>query len=148
MPSVCSSSLRPGRRTPTSPGRPPHPRFALPWVDRSLSLYWWSRFCIQGWSGVAKWGGVPMRTLLEMAQPSSEAKYVVFYSFGEGGEGGLYYDVHTVENMRDELSLLAYEMNGEPLHELHGAPLRLRCENELGFKNVKWVRAIEFVTDF
>jgi len=105
-------------------------------------------YCIQGWSGVAKWGGVPMRTILEMAKPDPEAKYVVFYSFGEGGEGGMYYDVHKIENMKHKLTLLAYEMNGEALTELHGLPLRLRCENELGFKNIKWVRAIEFVADF
>ena len=42
-------------------------------------------------------------------------------------------------------TLLAYEMNYEPLAELHGAPLRLRAENQLGFKMVKWIRAIEFV---
>ena len=41
-------------------------------------------------------------------------------------------------------TLLAYEMNGEPLKTLHGAPLRLRVENQLGFKMVKWIRAIEF----
>jgi len=105
-------------------------------------------YCIQGWSGVAKWGGVPMRTILEMAKPNPEAKYVVFYSFAEGSEGGIYYDVHKMENMKHELSMLAYEMNGEALTELHGLPLRLRCENELGFKNIKWVCAIEFVADF
>jgi len=49
---------------------------------------------------------------------------------------------------RHELTILAYEMNGMPLSVLHGAPLRLRCENELGFKMVKWIAAIEFVHDF
>jgi DMSO/TMAO reductase YedYZ molybdopterin-dependent catalytic subunit len=44
-------------------------------------------------------------------------------------------------------TLLAYEMNYEPLNQLHGAPLRLRVENQLGFKMVKWIRAIEFVDD-
>ena len=42
-------------------------------------------------------------------------------------------------------TLLAYEMNGEPLGEQHGPPLRLRVENQLGFKMVKWIREIEFV---
>jgi len=46
------------------------------------------------------------------------------------------------------LTILAYEMNGAPVSVLHGAPLRLRCENELGFKQVKWIEAIEFVDDF
>jgi len=45
-------------------------------------------------------------------------------------------------------SILAYEMNGKPLSELHGAPLRLRNELELGFKQVKWLQAIEFVETF
>ncbi len=107
-----------------------------------------NHFCIQGWSGVAKWGGVPMRHLLDLTKPLPEASYAVFYSFGEGGEGGIYYDVHKIENMRHELTILAYEMNDGPLTLQHGAPLRLRCENELGFKQVKWIRAIEFVSDF
>jgi DMSO/TMAO reductase YedYZ molybdopterin-dependent catalytic subunit len=105
-------------------------------------------FCIQGWSGVAKWGGVPVRDILRMVNPKPEARYVVFYSFAEGADGGIYYDVHSIRNMRHNLSILAYEMNGEALGFLHGAPLRLRCENQLGFKMVKWIRAIELVHDF
>lgn len=105
-------------------------------------------FCIQGWSGVAKWNGVPMTQILELVKPLPQARFAVFYSFGEGGEGGMYYDVHKIENMKHSLTLLAYEMNGAPLPLLYGAPLRLRCENELGFKQVKWIRAIEFVADF
>ena len=89
-----------------------------------------------------------MRRILEIVKPTAAAKYAVFYSFGEGGEGGIYYDAHPVENMKHELTILAYEMNGKPLPTLYGAPLRLRCENELGFKQVKWIRAIEFVDDF
>jgi DMSO/TMAO reductase YedYZ molybdopterin-dependent catalytic subunit len=72
----------------------------------------------------------------------------VFYSMANGDDGGRYYEVHEVPNMRHELTLLAYEMNDEPLRVLHGAPLRVRCENELGFKQVKWIASIEFVSDF
>lgn len=105
-------------------------------------------FCIQGWSGVAKWGGVPMRLILDIVKPSPQARFVVFYSFADGSEGGRYYDIHRLENMRHSLTILAYEMNDEPLSVLHGAPLRLRVENELGFKMVKWIESIEFVHDF
>jgi sulfoxide reductase catalytic subunit YedY len=107
-----------------------------------------THFCIQGWSGVAKWAGVPMRDVLDLVQPTPEARYAVFYSLADGADGGRYYDVHQLFNMRHDLTILAYEMNGAPLNVLHGAPLRLRCENELGFKMVKWIAAIEFVNDF
>ncbi|HET7139102.1 MAG TPA: molybdopterin-dependent oxidoreductase [Arthrobacter sp.] len=105
-------------------------------------------FCIQGWSGVAKWGGVSMQTILDLAQPKPEAKWVVFYSLGDGAEKGIYYDAHPLEQMSYELTMLAYDMNGEPLSFGHGAPLRLRNETQLGFKMVKWIKGIEFVDNF
>ncbi len=107
-----------------------------------------THFCIQGWSGVAKWGGVPMRHILELVRPTSDVRYAVFYSLADGSDTGRYYDVHRISNMRHDLTILAYEMNNAPVSVLHGAPLRLRCENELGFKMVKWIAAIEFVHDF
>ena len=105
-------------------------------------------FCIQGWSGVAKWTGVPMAEICGRVRPNPEARWVVFYSFGSGAEGGTYYEVHRIEHMYHQLTMLAYEMNDEALPITHGAPLRLRNEVELGFKQVKWVRAIDFVADF
>ena len=105
-------------------------------------------FCIQGWSGVAKWGGVSMQTIMDLVRPQPEAKWVVFYSLGEGADKGVYYDAHPIEHMGHHLTMLAYDMNGEPLSFGHGAPLRLRNENELGFKQVKWIKGIEFVTHY
>jgi methionine sulfoxide reductase catalytic subunit len=105
-------------------------------------------FCIQGWSGVAKWGGVSMQTILDLAKPKAEAKWLIFYSFAVGPEGGLYYDAQPIEQMRYKLTMLAYDMNGEPVSFGHGAPLRLRNEVQLGFKMVKWIQRIEFVKDF
>jgi DMSO/TMAO reductase YedYZ molybdopterin-dependent catalytic subunit/thiosulfate reductase cytochrome b subunit len=105
-------------------------------------------FCIQGWSGVAKWGGTSMGTILDLVRPKPEAQWVVFYSLGDGADGGLYYDAHPIEQMRNELTMLACDMDGEPLTYGHGAPLRLRNEVQLGFKQVKWIAAIEFVADF
>jgi len=107
-----------------------------------------THFCIQGWSGVAKWGGVPMRHILDLVKPTADARYAVLYSFADGGDGGRYYDAHSLSNMRHHLTILAYQMNGAPLNVLHGAPLRLRCENEVGFKMVKWIEAIELVHDY
>jgi thiosulfate reductase cytochrome b subunit len=116
---------------------------AIPKQDQITQHY-----CIQGWSGIAKWGGVPMKQIVELVRPLPQAKWVIFYSFAEGAEGGRYYDAHKIGHMQHPLTLLAYEMNGEPLNELHGAPLRLRNERELGFKQVKWIEAIEFVDSF
>ncbi|MET4705225.1 molybdopterin-dependent oxidoreductase [Frigoribacterium sp. UYMn621] len=105
-------------------------------------------FCIQGWSGVAKWGGVSMQTILDTVKPTPEAKWVIFYSFAHGPEGGLYYDAQPIEQMSYHLTMLAYDMNDAPVSFGHGAPLRLRNETELGFKMVKWIKGIEFVADF
>jgi thiosulfate reductase cytochrome b subunit len=104
--------------------------------------------CIQGWSAIGKWSGLPFARLIELVQPDPEAAWVMFFSFGEGGEGGPYYDSHSMADLRHPQSLLAYEMNGEPLPIVHGAPLRLRVENQLGFKQVKWISEIEFVRAF
>ena len=107
--------------------------------------------CIQGWSGIAEWGGLPLAKLIELVRPTPNAKAVVFYSFGDGVKfttglaDGQYYDSLSIENAMSPQTLLAYEMNYKPLNHLHGAPLRLRVENQLGFKMVKWIQAIEFV---
>ncbi len=109
--------------------------------------------CIQGWSGIAEWGGLPLAELTKLVRPAANAKAVVFYSFGDGVEfstglaAGQYYDSLSIENALNPQTLLAYEMNYQPLNHLHGAPLRLRVENQLGFKMVKWIQAIEFVED-
>jgi len=101
--------------------------------------------CIQGWSGIAEWGGVPMTALMGLVGVQPGAKVGVFYSFGDSHSGKQYYDTHTLENLRHPQSLLAYEMNDAPLETVYGAPLRLRVENQLGYKMVKWICAIEFV---
>lgn len=109
--------------------------------------------CIQGWSGIAAWSGLPMAELIRLVQPKPNAKAVVFHSFGdgvalhEGVVGVRYYDSLSIKNAMNDHTLLAYEMNDQPLNHLHGAPLRLRVENQLGFKMVKWIQSIEFVED-
>jgi len=101
--------------------------------------------CIQGWSGIAQWGGISMLRLLELVKPLPSARVVEFISFGEGPFGGVYYDTQRIEDVVKPECLLAFEMNQAPLSPMHGAPLRLRVENQLGFKMVKWIREIRFV---
>jgi len=105
-------------------------------------------FCIQGWSGIAKWRGVSLQTVMDLVHPTPDAKWVVFYSLGDGPDGGVYYDAHPIEQMSHHLTMLALDMNDEPLSFGHGAPLRLRNEIQLGFKQVKWIKGVEFVAHF
>ena len=51
--------------------------------------------CIQGWTGIAKWGGLPVKRLIELVRPKPEARVVAFFSFGEGLYGGTYYETQT-----------------------------------------------------
>jgi DMSO/TMAO reductase YedYZ molybdopterin-dependent catalytic subunit/thiosulfate reductase cytochrome b subunit len=101
--------------------------------------------CIQGWSGIAQWGGVSMRKLIDHVKPFPSAQVVAFYSFGGSLYGDLYYDTQTIFNVLKPGCLLALSMNGSPLPAEYGAPLRLRVENQLGYKMVKWIERIEFV---
>jgi DMSO/TMAO reductase YedYZ molybdopterin-dependent catalytic subunit len=109
--------------------------------------------CIQGWSGIAAWGGTPLADLIQLVRPKPNANAIVFHSFGEGvalnadTAGVRYYDSLAIRNALHSQTLLAHEMNFAPLGEMYGAPLRLRVENQLGFKMVKWIQAIEFVED-
>jgi DMSO/TMAO reductase YedYZ molybdopterin-dependent catalytic subunit len=70
---------------------------------------------------------------------------IAFYSFGGSLYGGLYYDTQQIYDAMKPGCLLAFEMNDEPLPAVYGAPLRLRVENQLGYKMVKWIERIEFV---
>lgn len=101
--------------------------------------------CIQGWSGIAQWAGVPLSKIIKLVKPRPEVRTAAFFSFGEGLYGGDYYDTHTLANLLKPQCILAWEMNDQALPALYGAPLRLRVENQLGYKMVKWIRSIEFV---
>jgi DMSO/TMAO reductase YedYZ molybdopterin-dependent catalytic subunit/thiosulfate reductase cytochrome b subunit len=101
--------------------------------------------CIQGWSGIARWKGVSLQALIDIVKPLPYAKTIVFYSFGDGLYGGIYYDTQSIYDARKQQCILAFEMNGQPLPLIYGAPLRLRVENQLGYKMVKWIERIEFI---
>jgi DMSO/TMAO reductase YedYZ molybdopterin-dependent catalytic subunit/thiosulfate reductase cytochrome b subunit len=111
--------------------------------------------CIQGWSAVAEWGGVELKRILELCRVRPEARYIAFYAFDNKSEtepdpegDGYFYGTIHISLARDQQTILAYEMNGEPLPIPHGAPLRLRVETQLGFMMVKYIRRIEFIADY
>jgi len=104
-------------------------------------------YCIQGWTAVAEWAGVPMQYIISLCKPYKEARYVVYRSYQYTG-GDEFYEVLDIEIVKHPQTILAYEMNSEPLDIGHGAPIRLRVETQLGYKMVKWLKSIEFVSDY
>ena len=104
--------------------------------------------CIQGWTGIAEWGRVPISKIIDLVKPHPTVTAIAFYSFGEGLYGGFYYDTNTLDNCLKPKFIVAREMNYETLPLEYGAPLRLRVENQLGYKMVKWISAIEFIESY
>ncbi len=106
--------------------------------------------CVEGWSCIAQWTGVPLSLVLDQAEVRPEARYVVFLCF-DTMERGLtgpvkYYESIDLWGARHPQTILAYGLNGERLPIPNGAPLRVRLELQLGYKMAKYIRAIE-VTD-
>ncbi|HMI95662.1 MAG TPA: molybdopterin-binding protein [Micropepsaceae bacterium] len=101
--------------------------------------------CDEGWSAIGQWTGVPLGYLLQMAQLAPEARYIVFHCLDEMTEGEFYYESVDLFDAFHPQTILAYGMNGNTLPVQHGAPLRLRVERQIGYKNAKYVTRIEAV---
>jgi DMSO/TMAO reductase YedYZ molybdopterin-dependent catalytic subunit len=100
--------------------------------------------CDQGWSAIGEWTGVPLGWLLDYAQLMPRARYVVLYAMdAEGGVG--FFDSIDLFDAFHPQTILAYRFNGEALPVRHGAPLRLRVEMHIGYKNTKHIRRISLV---
>jgi DMSO/TMAO reductase YedYZ molybdopterin-dependent catalytic subunit len=100
--------------------------------------------CISNWVGGglmsnAVWKGVPLRSLIESAGPRQGA-IEVFFRAADG-----YTDSISIEKALEPTTIVAYEMNGEPLPQRHGYPVRIVVPGLFGEKNVKWVTRIEVV---
>ena len=98
--------------------------------------------CDEGWSAIGQWTGVPLAYLLKMAGLSSGARYIVFHCLDELEQGSFYYESIDLFDAFHPQTILAYGMNGEALPVQHGAPLRLRVERQIGYKNAKYVTRI------
>ena len=102
--------------------------------------------CDEGWSAVGQWTGVQLSRLLDMCAPRLNARYVVFHCMDtQRADGTPYYESIDLIDAIHPQTILAYAMNGAPLPVGHGAPLRLRVELQIGYKNAKYVDRIELV---
>jgi DMSO/TMAO reductase YedYZ molybdopterin-dependent catalytic subunit len=107
--------------------------------------------CVEGWSVIGKWTGVPLRAVLSRVQPLPMARYLVFHCADpmDGSDlqapGSTYYESIDLVEARHPQTILAYALNDEPLPVKNGAPLRLRVERQLGYKQAKYLMRIELV---
>lgn len=100
--------------------------------------------CVEGWSAIGGWTGVPLKLLLDAAGLRPEARYIVFHCADEFG-GVPYYESIDLVDAYHAQTILAWGMNDRILPVGHGAPLRLRLERQLGYKNAKFIMRVEAV---
>lgn len=100
--------------------------------------------CVEGWSAIGKWTGVPLGALLERARLRPEARFIVFHCADDFAGTPYYESIDLVDAFHPQ-TILAYGMNDMDLPMGHGAPLRLRLERQLGYKHAKFVMRVEAV---
>lgn len=100
--------------------------------------------CVEGWSAIGQWTGVPLKLLLDAAGALPAARYVVFHC-ADDFDGTPYYESIDLIDAYHPQTILAWAMNGAPLDIGHGAPLRLRIERQLGYKQAKYVMRVQLV---
>ena len=103
--------------------------------------------CVEGWSAIGEWQGVQLAALLDAAKVKEDANFIVFRCADTLG-GREYYESIDMVDAYHPQTIIAHSLNGEPLPEKNGAPLRMRIERQLGYKQAKYVNAIEAVTSF
>ncbi len=121
--------------------------------------------CVEGWSCIGQWTGVPLHQVLDLVEPRPEARYVVFHCFDrydtdytsdpvdpsqtmDSGAIPFFYGSIGMDAAVHPQTILAYGMNGGDLPVAYGAPLRLRLERQLGYKMTKFIKGIELVASF
>lgn len=108
---------------------------ALPQTDQVTR-----HICVEGWSAIGKWGGVPFAGFLARIGADKSAKYVGFKCADD------YYTSIDMPTALHPQTLLALSYDGQPLPPRYGFPMKLRMPTKLGYKNPKHIQAI-FVTN-
>ena len=103
--------------------------------------------CVEGWSAIGEWQGPQLGQLLDAAKVKPEANFIVFRCADLYRSKPYYESIDMVDAYHPQ-TIIAHSLNGEPLPEKNGAPLRMRIERQLGYKQAKYVKAIEAVARF
>ena len=98
--------------------------------------------CVEGWDYIGQWSGVPLRTFLERVGADLRAKYVAFQT-ADGYPSSI-----DMASALHPQTLLATKYADETLADPFGYPLRLRMSTKLGYKNPKWITAIEVTNTY
>lgn len=98
--------------------------------------------CVEGWSAIGKWTGVPLGSILSKAGLLPSARFVVLHCADDFSGVSYYESIDLIDAFHPQ-TLLAHTMNDKPLSVGHGAPLRLRVERQLGYKQAKYIMRIE-----
>ena len=100
--------------------------------------------CVEGWSAIGEWTGPQLSRLLDLAQVTEDANFIIFHCADELN-GAAYYESIDMADAYHPQTIIAHRLNGEPLPIRNGAPLRLRIERQLGYKHAKYLTGIEAV---
>lgn len=108
--------------------------------------------CVEGWSCIAKWTGTPVAAVLDAAGVKDSSRYLLIECFDtieQSLSGSIkYYESIDLADARHPQTILAWGMNGSDLPVSNGAPVRMRVERQLGYKQAKYIRKITLVDDF
>ncbi|MEO1648836.1 MAG: molybdopterin-dependent oxidoreductase [Pseudomonadota bacterium] len=100
--------------------------------------------CVEGWSAIGEWAGPQLSAILDAAKVRAEANFVVFWC-ADYLYGRRYYESVDMVDAYHPQTIVAHSLNGEPIPEKNGAPLRMRIERQLGYKHAKYLTGIEAV---
>jgi DMSO/TMAO reductase YedYZ molybdopterin-dependent catalytic subunit len=98
--------------------------------------------CVEGWSAIGKWGGVPFKTFLEAIGADLTAKYVAFYCADK------YWTSIDMPSALHPQTLLVLDFPGEFGETKYGFPVKIRIPTKLGFKNPKFVAEISVTNEY
>ena len=103
--------------------------------------------CVEGWTTIATWTGVPVRAVAALVEPTADARYLRFDSFDHDAQGVPYYNGWDAKSAMHPQTILAYGFNDRPLMPEHGAPVRLYSPIKLGYKMTKYLTAMTFTRE-
>jgi len=98
--------------------------------------------CVEGWSAIGQWQGPPLAAVLNLAGLLPAARYIIFHCADRFDTTPYYESIDLIDAFHPQ-TILAHMMNGAALAIEHGAPLRLRVERQLGYKQAKYIMRIE-----